>query len=167
MGRLNSAWFAITDILDTVGDLLPPLGLRLILAYEYIDSGLAKLRGDNWFGEIQENFIYPFNIIDPNLSWQLATWTELVGGVLLVIGLLTRFVSLSLIILTVVAALAVHWPQSWDTLGELWKGYAITDRGYGNYKLPLLYILMLMPLLFSGAGKLSLDYLIRRSRRGY
>lgn len=167
MGIISRAWFGLTDILDKVGDIIPPLGLRLILGWEYFESGLAKLQGGNWFGGIQENFPYPFNIIDPAISWQLATWTELLGGVLLAVGLLTRVTSLSLIILTVVATLAVHWPESWQTLGELWKGYAITDKGYGNFKLPLLFLLMLLPLLFSGPGKLSIDHLIRRSNRGF
>ena len=167
MGKLSGAWFALTDLLDKIGEFLPPLGLRLILAYEYFDSGLAKLRGDNWFAGIQDNFVYPFSIIDPQISWVLATWTELAGGVLLAIGLMTRFASMSLIILTIVATLAVHWPEGWETLGELWKGYAITDRGFGNFKLPLLFILMFLPLLFSGPGKLSVDYLIRRSKRGF
>lgn len=166
MASFSNAWFAVTDILDAIGDYLAPLGLRLILAWEYIESGLAKLRGDNWFASIQESFVYPFNIIDPQLSWQLATWTELGAGVLLVAGLFTRFAAASLIVLTVVAMLAVHWPASWETLGELWKGYAITDRGYGNYKLPLLFILMLVPLFFKGAGKMSVDHLIRRANGG-
>lgn len=54
----------------------------------------------------------------------------------------------------------MHWPESWSTLAELWKGYAITDKGYGNYKLPLLLLIMLLPLFFNGAGKLSVDHLI-------
>lgn len=166
MGFFSRGWLAVTDVLDKIGEYLAPLGLRLILAYEYIDSGLVKLRGENWFGGIQESFPYPFNIIDPNLSWLLATWTELIAGACLIVGLLTRVSALSLIILTVVATLAVHWPESWETLGELWKGYSISDKGYGNYKLPLLFVLMLLPLLFRGPGKLSLDHLIRRSNGG-
>ncbi len=166
MARLSSAWFAVTDILDNIGDFLAPLGLRLILAWEYFDSGLVKFRGENWFGGIQDSFPYPFNSIDPELSWLLATWTELAGAVLLAIGLFTRVSALSLIILTVVATLAVHWPESWESLGELWKGYSISDKGYGNYKLPLLFILMLLPLFFRGPGKLSIDHLIRRSNGG-
>jgi putative oxidoreductase len=65
-------------------------------------------------------------------------------------------------VLTVVAIAAVHWPHEWHTLGELWQGYAITDKGFGNYKLPLLYLLMLASLLCSGAGWLSLDYWLSR-----
>ena len=35
-------------------------------------------------------------------------------------------------------------------------------RGYGNFKLPLIFVAMLLPLVFTGAGRLSLDELIRR-----
>jgi len=63
-----------------------------------------------------------------------------------------------LIILTIVAIAAVHWPESWSTLGELWQGYAISDKGFGNYKLPLILLIMLLPLMFNGAGRLSVDH---------
>jgi len=56
----------------------------------------------------------------------------------------------------------VHWPAEWATLSELWKGYAITDRGYGNFKLPLILMVLLLPLLVAGPGRVSIDHLIRR-----
>jgi putative oxidoreductase len=43
---------------------------------------------------------------------------------------------------------------------DLLQGYAITDKGHGNYKLPLLFMVMLVPLILRGPGKLSLDALI-------
>jgi putative oxidoreductase len=69
------------------------------------------------------------------------------------------------LILTIVAIASVHWPEQWNTLSELFTGYRIIDEagdGLGNYKLPLIFIVMLLPLIFSGAGKLSLDYLIKK-----
>ena len=36
----------------------------------------------------------------------------------------------------------------------------ITSDGAGNYKLPLLFVVMLLPLVFHGGGKLSLDHLL-------
>jgi putative oxidoreductase len=66
-------------------------------------------------------------------------------------------------VLTVVAILSVHWPEHWSTLAELLQGYRIIDTegdGLGNYKLPLIYLVMFLPLLFGGAGKWSLDFLI-------
>ena len=58
------------------------------------------------------------------------------------------------------ATVAVHWPAEWHSLAELWQGYVITDEGHGNFKLPLLFAVMLWALLFQGGGRLSLDALI-------
>jgi putative oxidoreductase len=149
--------------IDLVGLWLGLLGLRLILGWEYFESGLEKFRGENWFAEIQDSFPYPFNLVPPEISWQMATWFELAGGIALVIGLGTRFFGASLFVLTVVAIASVHWPAEWTTLGELLQGYALTDQGNGNYKLPLIFMVMLLPLILSGPGKLSVDALIRRS----
>ncbi len=78
------------------------------------------------------------------------------------LGLATQFFALSLIILTVVAINTVHWPSAWNTLSDLWQGYTITNKGHGNFKLPLLYLIMFMPLLFGGAGHWSLDYILNK-----
>jgi len=48
---------------------------------------------------------------------------------------------------------------------DLAKGYAITDMGHGNFKLPLLFVVMLLPIIFQGPGKLSLDYLLSRAAK--
>src|SRR5690606_29210056 len=71
----------------------------------------------------------------------------------------TRFAAFGLFVLTVVATAAVHWPGDWMMLEDLVAGYAISDMGHGNYKLPSLFMVMLLPLLFFGGGKLSLDAL--------
>lgn len=148
--------------LDAAGAWLAPLGLRLILAWEYFEAGLEKFRGENWFADIRDQFPFPFSVVPPEISWQLATWFELAGGVALLIGLGTRFFSASLFILTVVAIAAVHWPADWHTLGELAQGYVLTDKGQGNYKLPLIFLVMLLPLILGGPGRLSLDAWIAR-----
>ncbi len=135
--------------LNRTGAWLAPLGLRLLLAYEFWESGLEKWHGENWFADIQDRFPFPFNLIPADLSWQLSTWTELVGPVALVLGLGTRFASAALIVLTVVAWASVH----------AGNGYNVCDNGF---KLPLIYLVMFLPLLLSGPGKLSLDHLIAR-----
>ncbi|MDZ4098104.1 MAG: DoxX family protein [Methylophilaceae bacterium] len=137
--------------------------LRLLLAWEFGEAGYEKLIGSNWFEHV--SFPFPFNLLPTSLSWHLATWFELIGAAALVFGLATRFFVISLMILTVVAIAAVHWPSDWNTIGQLLTGYRIIDEngdGLGNYKLPVIFIVMLLPLLFSGAGKLSLDYLINK-----
>jgi putative oxidoreductase len=153
---LHKSYCWIISILESIGTWFPQLTLRLILAWEFGEAGIAKYNGENWFASI--NFPFPFDLIPSELSWGMATFFEIVGSAALAFGFATRFFSLSFIVLTVVAIVSVHWPASWSTLGELWQGYAITDKGFGNYKLPLLLLIMLLPLLFNGAGKLSVDY---------
>jgi putative oxidoreductase len=138
------------------------LNLRLLLAWEFGEAGFEKLHGSNWFADIQDQFPWPFKLISADINWALATGFEVAGAVALVIGLGTRLFSASLIVLTTVAMLSVHWPESWATLGELLQGYALTDQGHGNFKLPVIYIAMLLPLVFMGPGRLSLDQLIAR-----
>src|SRR5688572_4773227 len=154
---------AVRDRLDGVGAWLAQLGLRVALAWEFYESGREKLLGENWFGAVMANFPFPFDRVPTELSWGLATWFELLGGIALLLGLATRFVAASLFVLTVVAIAAVHWPQDWMGLSQLAQGYAITDQGAGNYKLPLLFLVMLWPLILHGAGRLSLDAVLARA----
>ena len=125
------------------------LGIRLLLAYEFGSAGLEKWRGDNWFIEIQDAFPFPFSVVPVDISWLLATWTEIIGAAALAVGLGTCFWAVLLLILDAVAWYSVHGSY----------GYNVCDNGY---KLPLMYLLMLVPLVLSGPGKLSLDNLIRR-----
>jgi putative oxidoreductase len=145
------------NALDHLGLWIGLLSLRLILAWEFGEAGFEKLHGSNWFAEIQDQFPWPFKLIPADINWALATGFEIVGAAALLMGLGTRFFSASLLVLTVVAMLSVHWPESWSSVGELLQGYALTDKGHGNFKLPVIYITMLLPLVFMGPGRLSLD----------
>ncbi len=155
----------VVGMLESSGDWLALLPLRLLLAYEFGSAGVMKLNGSNWFGRVQDNFPFPFNVIPVEISWFMATWAEILGAACLVFGLFTRFWAFSLIILTIVAIAGVHWPEDWNSLAELWKGYAVSNKGFGNYRIPLLFIVMLLPLVFSGAGKLSLDHILDKKLR--
>jgi putative oxidoreductase len=158
ISRLTGYYKVIICNLNHLGEWFPQLFLRLILAWEFGEAGFEKLHGSNWFADI--SFPFPFNLLPPHISWGIATYFEIIGAFALAFGIATRFFSLSLIILTIVAIAAVHWPAQWSTLSELFTGYRITDKagdGFGNYKLPLLFLVMLLPLLFNGAGKASFD----------
>lgn len=161
----NALWHATVTRLNAAGTFLPQFFLRAILFWEFWEAGKMKYDGGtegNWFASIQDSFPFPFNVIDPGLSWNMAMWGEMVFAVLILLGLFTRFAAISLIMVTVVATSAVHWPESWSSISQLWEGYVISNQGAGNYKLPLLYVIMLLPLLFSGAGKFSLDNLLAK-----
>jgi putative oxidoreductase len=139
---------------------LAPIFPRLLLAYEFGEAGLEKLHGENWFDDL--SFPFPVSLLSADLSWTLATGLEVIAPVALILGFMTRFFSVVLMMLTMVAVAAVHWPSEWHSLAELWKGYAITDQGFGNYKLPLIYLILLGSLLFSGSGRLSIDAWLKR-----
>ena len=127
---------------------LSMLILRLFAAYEFLESGLQKWNGENWFSEINSQFPFPFNILSDSLNWNLAMYAELLLPVLLLLGLATRLSALGLIIVTAVAWAAVH----------AGLGYNVCDNGY---KMALIYIVVLIPLLLQGAGTWSLDQLIK------
>jgi putative oxidoreductase len=170
MSALAAIWLRLAEWLESVGAWIAPLVLRGFLAWEFFEAGLQKYNGSNWFGSIQQNFPFPFNLVPPEISWLMATWFELVGSVMILVGLFTRFWAASLFILTIVAIGAVHWGvgdvwsgdvRPYQSVSEMLTGYAITNKGFGNYKLPLIYLLMFIPLILQGPGKASLDHAIR------
>jgi uncharacterized membrane protein YphA (DoxX/SURF4 family) len=103
-----------TQVLDG----LPPLLLRLYLAPVMIQAGWNKLIGYTdvvtWFGNSEWGLGLPF----PALLAALATGTELIGGVLLVIGLGTRIIAIPLMFTMLVAALTVHMKNGWLAIAD-------------------------------------------------
>src|SRR5688572_13357272 len=159
---LFNAWEALTARLRGAGEVIPRLVMRIVMGWEFWESGREKLYGENWFADAQSSFPFPFDVVPAAFSWGIATWFELVGAIALWLGLATRFFAFSLLFLTFVATAAVHWPDMWTMWSDLLAGYSVSDKGHGNFKLPLLFAVMLLPLVFNGAGKLSLDHLIAK-----
>ncbi|WP_166217160.1 DoxX family protein [Pseudomonas atagonensis] len=162
MTTLSNTFKILHLSLDRAGLWLAPLTLRLFIAWEFFESGLEKFNGQNWFEDIQDRFPFPFDHLPATLNWELSMWAELICAVAILLGFATRFSAISLIVVTVVATAAVHWPADWSTLGELAQGYVITNKGFGNFKLPAIYLVALLPLVFAGAGKLSVDAWLAR-----
>lgn len=94
-------------------DFLAPLLLRLFLAPVFISAGLTKMAAFDstvsWFGNPEWGLGLPF----PWLMAFLATSAELVGGILLLFGLATRYAVIPLMITMLVAIFAVHWENGW------------------------------------------------------
>ncbi len=166
MPTANTPALPLMSRVDGVGQWLAPLGLRALLAWEFFEAGREKLHGQNWFADVADKFPLPFSLLGANVNWALATWLELLASIALLVGLGTRYAAATLWVVTIVAIHAVHWPSDWSSLAELWQGYAISNDGHGNYKLPLIYLAMLLPLVLNGAGRFSLDHLIGTVLRG-
>ena len=150
MQAIMSLGCKVFGLLNKLGEWAPQLGLRAILAYEFWEAGVEKYNGDNWFIDFTGEFPFPFNLLPADFSWFLSTWTELAGSVALLVGFATRFSAASLIILDLVAWYSVHAEN----------GYNVCSNGF---KLPLLYLILLIPLLLSGPGKASIDHFICKS----
>ncbi|MFM2343435.1 MAG: hypothetical protein RLZZ210_43 [Pseudomonadota bacterium] len=153
----------ITNSLENMNQHIIPLFFRLCLGWEFFEAGYNKFTGQNWFAEI--SFPFPFNLLSANINWHLAMGFELIGGIALFLGLATRFFSFNLIIITIVAMISVHFSDKWHSLSDVLTGYRILDEqndGLGNYKLPLIFLIMFLPLLSLGSGKISLDYLFKK-----
>lgn len=160
----------VVGILNPVGDWVALLPIRLLMAYEFANAGLKKLSASDtlygdvpgWFAGSSGDFPFPISLFSVEFNWFMVTWVEILGGFALLLGLFTRFWAFSLVVVTFVAIFGVHWPDSWSSLAELWKGYSVSNNGFGNYRIPLLFVAMLLPLVLHGAGKLSLDHILAK-----
>ena len=142
------------------------LFLRLILAYTFFAPAMVKWADiasvASWF----ESMGIPF----PTLNAYMAASTEITGVVLLTLGLLTRFISIPLIVIMFVAIATVHGENGFAFVtegtevvnayvnGDLVEGTMIKLQN--GYELVLYYIAMLFVLVGQGGGKFSLDRLI-------
>jgi putative oxidoreductase len=97
---------------------LAPLLLRLYLAPVMIQAGWNKYQGFegivDWFGNADYGLGLPF----PLVMAFLATATELLGGIFLLLGLATRWVSIPLMVTMLVAAFSVHWVNGWAAIAD-------------------------------------------------
>jgi len=131
---------------DGVRDLSYPL-IRASLGLWLAPHGAQKLLG--WFGgggvsgTIQ--FFETNLALFPGWFWAVsAGLIELVGGLCLLFGFLTRPVALLVVIEMLIAAFYVHLPN-----GFFWTG--------GGYEYPLMLTVIALAILFRGGGRLSVD----------
>jgi putative oxidoreductase len=118
--------------------------LRIMAALLFMEHGLSK-----FFGFPSANAPHP-TLFD--LEWFSAV-IELVGGVLLTLGLFTRFAALIMSGEMAVGYFLVHAPKSF---------YPYLNGG----ELAIMYCFVFFYLVFAGAGPLSFDALIfGRNRR--
>ncbi|HSB26738.1 MAG TPA: DoxX family protein [Pyrinomonadaceae bacterium] len=129
--------------------------IRLALAIVFIAHGAQKVLG-SWGGPGFKAFTSgntPFGFMKPAWFWLgAAALSELVGGLLVGLGFLTRVGAffISCVMLTAIAG--VHWPYG------LFSG----NRGY---EFPLILLASALALLVSGGGQASVDRALSGGRR--
>ena len=114
---------------------------RLGIAAVFLSSGRTKVEGlltitDSTYDLFRTEYVLPF--LSPNVAAHVATYSEHLFPVLLVLGLFTRVAALALLGMTCVIEIFVY-PDAWPTHLS-WAG-------------------LLLPLIALGGGRWSLDRL--------
>lgn len=115
--NLAKIYAPLQNLLDKtlVAEGLAPLLLRLYLAPIMIQAGYNKYVGfENTVWWFENSLNMPF----PTLMASLAVASELLGGIFLLVGLATRWVSIPLMVTMLVAIFTVHLENGWPALAD-------------------------------------------------
>jgi Predicted membrane protein len=116
---------------------------RVTLAYGFYTPALTKWNNfdttTQWFSSLGIPFA--------SFATLLTASVEIMGVVLLTLGLFTRIITIPLMFVIGVATFTVH----------ISNGFSVANNGF---EIPLYFFLFLLILISHGAGKFSLDYLI-------
>ncbi len=118
--------------------------LRLGLAVVFVYHGLQLINADTGWGTAWNPDLPP---------WQqmLVAYGELIGGIAVAFGFLTRLAALGLAVIMMGAIITVHWPTF--------------DITAGGFEYNFILIIVCLALIILGGGVLSLDRLIFGRRR--
>ena len=129
--------------------------IRLALAAVMIAHGSQKVLG-TFNGSGFNAFIAgttPFGFMRPAWLWlAAAALSELVGGILIGVGFLTRVGAFLIACTMLTAVIGVHWSG----------GFFASNRGY---EYPLSLLAMALALLIAGGGQASVDRALTGGRR--
>ena len=127
--------------------------LRLALGVIFIGHGAQKVfgsfNGPGWAKWTSMAPAVPFTFMRPTSLWLgAAAVSELLGGVLILLGLLTRFGAF-LIVCTMLTAIKLLWPAFFAPTG---------------IELPVVLLAGALALLIGGGGQASVDRMISGRR---
>lgn len=128
------------------------LAARVILGAIFIAHGWQKLHTFGIDG-VRGNF-ESMGVVAPGFSAYAVTWLELIGGILLILGLLLPLVSTLLVIDMIGAIYYVHWDA----------GFFVGAKA--GWEWPLALIAGLLAVGFANAGVFAADNYLVRGRRG-
>jgi putative oxidoreductase len=137
LGRISDRLFP-----DTMRAMLLSLGLLFLR----LGAGGMMMTAHGWaklskWGEMSATFPDPLGIGSSSISLAMAIFAEFFCSLAVVLGFLTRLAVIPLMTTMLVAAFIIHWEDPWNK-----KEFA------------LLYFLPFLTLLFTGAGRFSIDY---------
>ncbi|MCG8582816.1 MAG: DoxX family protein [Bacteroidales bacterium] len=116
------------------------LAMRLTLAFGFFEPAVKKFDNISGTAEWLGSLGYPL----PKLGVFLAGTFEFAGFFLLMLGLLTRYISIPLMLIMILAITTVHLGNGFDAVNN-------------GYEIPFYYLVMLFVLFSRGPGKYSID----------
>jgi len=137
-------WINAALGLTTSLDWLAPLLVRIYFGYFWAETGWGKIHNLNAFAQRFVGWGVPY----PHISAALSGYTECIGGILLMLGLFTRLVSIPLMFNMFVALVKVKMKEVTGI-----DDFAEMDEA--------LYMFILFWLMMAGPGRISIDHLIR------
>ena len=132
--------------LYVLGGRIADVLLRVVAGGNLIPHGYGKIVSEQSVAGFS-GFVAQLGFPMPLFFAWVATLTELVGGFLIVVGLLTRPVAAAAIILMLVIVFGVHWENGFS-------------NRQGGYEYPLMWLIVLLVVFFKGSGHYSLDRLL-------
>ncbi len=127
-------------------DRLQPLALlvlRLALGIIMVAHGYTKV-----FGGLHHHAQFVASLGLPAWLGYVSSFTEFVGGLLLILGFLTRPAALAICIDLAVAIWKVHW-----------KNGLMGGLDHPGYQFPLALATIAFALIFFGAGAIAVDHI--------
>ena len=129
--------------------------LRIAAGLIFLPHGWSKIAGDGGAGAFAADISANYGI--PSFLGYVAAYSEVIGGILLILGLLTRLDAFLLGATMFVAAFIVQLP---DALYEVPPGSIKTFVAIRGIETPLALFAICLALLLTGGGKFSLDALL-------
>lgn len=128
-----------------------PLLLRVALGAIFVYHGYDKVFNTGIPGVA--GFLESLGIPLPGLMAYVLAYGELVGGLLLIVGLFTHWAAKYASVVAIVALFTVH----------LKNGFSIAN---GGYEFIMLILAAAISVMFTGAGKYSLDAVWKKNQGG-
>ena len=128
--------------------------LRVVLGVIFFAHGAQKVLG--WFGGhgLKGTVGYMTSMGLPLPIAYMVCFFEFIGGIGLIVGLLTRLAALAVAVVMAGAIATVHWKEGFFMNWELTPG-----KGHG-LEANLAFLAMAVTIFLDGAGLLSIDRLI-------
>jgi len=125
--------------------------LRLVTGVAFIGHGAQKVLGAFGGPGLSKfaSFPAPFTFMRPTGAWMgAAAFAELIGGVLVILGLFTRIGAFLIVCVMLTVIVGLQWPKFFAPEGM---------------ELALAFLGMALALLILGGGQASVDRLIARN----